>query len=102
MNDTPTEPDIRQQVNDLLVKAVSAGRYQDPNYLDILTESEDEIIALISQTVNNYIIGADEPAEFDYGFAKPDTKHRNQLRADQRATAKRLLWNETNTPEHHL
>lgn len=85
----PDTGDIRQQYHDFLYKLVGDARDSGVN----MPERTDQILDLISQTVSSYVIGADEEVPADiWNDPYPETyRNRNALRAEQRATLKRLL-----------
>lgn len=81
------EPDIRQQLNDLFKWAQDA-----PGKELVRIRAVDQAIALISQTVSS-VIGEDVKKRPGVGLYSWEVSL-NQLRAEQTATAKRLLGRE--------
>lgn len=95
MTDNLADPDIRQQLEEIKYPELPSNLSHYPDIpLDVghmmPKEVVDQILALISQTVNS-VIGEDEHTT----STKSPSYDNNLLRAEQRATAQRLLVRET-------
>lgn len=93
MTDQPQQPDIHQQLKDILASC----KWSEPGSISD-TVALEQLAALISQTVSS-VIGEDDTSmtrtlenpSWDDMRAQASLLGQNQLRSEQRATAQRLL-----------
>lgn len=86
---TKARDELREKVNDLMCEAISAARYNNPGWLDVQINNEEQILSQVDTYVKNEVIGQDDPINknFEWTSSQERKKGKNILRAEQRKRA---------------